>query len=79
VHIVQAQRSEVFNDLHPPERRDPRLKLVEEVLLTRDPRSAEDINRFPFLMRITSRPFTRTTGLTRTGPRVLHYRFGHPG
>jgi O-methyltransferase involved in polyketide biosynthesis len=47
----------------------PRLKLVEEVL------RARDFDRFPFLLRVLSRPFARTPGLARFGARVLHCRF----
>ena len=58
-----------------PESWHPKLKLVEEVLLARDPEAAADIDRFPFLMRMMSRPAALTPGLARIGARVLHYRF----
>jgi O-methyltransferase involved in polyketide biosynthesis len=73
--VVSLERSATFTDPHVPEGWHPRLKLVEEVLLARDPESARDMDRFPFLMRVMSRPFALTPGLARLGARVLHYRF----
>jgi methyltransferase (TIGR00027 family) len=73
--VALQVRSKAFDDPHEPERWDARLRLVEEVLLVRDPEAAKDIERFPFLLRVTSRPFALTTRLARTGPRILHYRF----
>jgi O-methyltransferase involved in polyketide biosynthesis len=73
--IVEIERSKTFTDPRVPERWHPRLKLAEEVLLARDPESAQDIDRFPFLMRIMSRPAALTPGLARIGARVLRYSF----
>lgn len=73
--IVAAERSETFTDPRVPESWHPRLKLVEEVLLSRDPESTKDLKNFPFLLRILSRPASLTPSLARIGPRVLHYRF----
>jgi O-methyltransferase involved in polyketide biosynthesis len=73
--VVAIERSEAFTDPHVPESWHPQLKLVEEVLLARDPESARDVDKFPFLMRMMTRPFALTAGLARFGARVLHYRF----
>jgi O-methyltransferase involved in polyketide biosynthesis len=73
--IAEIERSRTFTDPHVPEKWHPKLRLAEEVLLARDPEAAADIDRFPFLMRVMSRPAALTDGLARVGARVLHYQF----
>jgi O-methyltransferase involved in polyketide biosynthesis len=64
-------RSPGFDDPHEPERWDPRLELVREVLLTREPEVAE----FPAALRWFTRLAAHSTTWSRRGTTVLHYRF----
>jgi O-methyltransferase involved in polyketide biosynthesis len=64
-------RSPGFDDPHEPERWNPRLQLVKEILLTREPEVAE----FPTALRLFTRLSARSAALSRRGTTVLHYRF----
>jgi O-methyltransferase involved in polyketide biosynthesis len=60
------------NDPRDPERWAPRLRLVEEIFLTRAPEVAE----FPLAFRLLNGLFARSATLSRTvGTTVLRYRF----
>lgn len=61
-----------FNDPREPERWAPRLKLIEEIFLTRAPEVAD----CPLLARLTSRLASRSATVSRmVGTVVLRYRF----
>jgi hypothetical protein len=60
-----------FDDPRVPERWNPKLKLVKEILCTREPEVAE----FPLGLRLMNRLSAPSTGLSRRGNVVLHYRF----
>jgi O-methyltransferase involved in polyketide biosynthesis len=64
-------RSPGFDDPHEPERWNPRLRLVREILLTREP----EVAQFPPALRWFTRLSAHSTGLSRRGTTVLHYRF----
>ena len=64
-------RSPGFDDPHEPERWNRRLKLVEEILLTREPEVAE----FPPALRRFTRLAAHSTTWSRWGTTVLRYRF----
>jgi len=64
-------RSPGFDDPHEPERWSPRLQLVREILLTREPEVAE----FPPTLRWFTRLAAHSTAVSRGGTTVLHYRF----
>jgi hypothetical protein len=60
---------------------NPKLKLIREVLLTREP----EVAGFPTAVRLYIRFLVTSTTLSRMGTSVLHYRFqnwaseqGHP-
>ncbi len=59
------------DDPHEPERWNPRLQLVREILLSREP----EVARFPPLLRAYYRLSARSTSWSRKGTVVLHYRF----
>jgi hypothetical protein len=60
-----------FDDPRAPERWEPRLRLVEEILLARAP----EVAAFPPLLRFVTRLVARSTALSRRGTSVLRYRF----
>ena len=60
-----------FDDPREPERWNPSLKLVKEILLTREPEVAE----FPLTLRLVTRLAAHSAALSRRGTTVLHYRF----
>src|SRR5215203_97689 len=60
-----------FDDPREPERWNPSLELVEEILLTREPEVAE----FPLALRLVNRLAAYSAALSRRGTTVLHYRF----
>ncbi|MBM7808972.1 O-methyltransferase involved in polyketide biosynthesis [Geodermatophilus bullaregiensis] len=60
-----------MDDPRRPERWDPRLHLVQEVLLSRQP----EIARFPPVLRAYYWLSARSTSWSRKGTLVLHYRF----
>jgi O-methyltransferase involved in polyketide biosynthesis len=59
------------DDPHEPERWNPRLELVQEILLSREP----EVAQFPPLLRAYYRLSARSTSWSRKGTVVLHYRF----
>jgi O-methyltransferase involved in polyketide biosynthesis len=69
--VADLIKSPGFDDPHEPERWNPRLKLVREILLTREPEVAE----FPAALRRFTRLSAHSTALSRRGTTVLHYRF----
>jgi O-methyltransferase involved in polyketide biosynthesis len=69
--VADLIRSPGFDDPHEPERWNPRLKLVEEILLTREPEVAE----FPLALRLFTRLAAHSAAWSRRGTTVLHYRF----
>jgi O-methyltransferase involved in polyketide biosynthesis len=60
-----------MDDPRAPERWNPKLRLVREILLSREPEVAE----FPPALRRYHRLAARSTAWSRTGTIVLHYRF----
>jgi O-methyltransferase involved in polyketide biosynthesis len=60
-----------FEDPREPETWNPRLKLVKEILLSREP----EIAQFPGLLRLYYRLQARSTSWSRKGTILLHYRF----
>jgi O-methyltransferase involved in polyketide biosynthesis len=69
--VADLIRSSGFDDPHEPERWNPRLQLVKEILLTREPEVAE----FPPTLRRFTRLAAHSTAVSRRGTTVLHYRF----
>jgi O-methyltransferase involved in polyketide biosynthesis len=69
--VADLIRSPGFDDPREPERWNPRLKLVEEILLTREPEVAE----FPLALRLFTRLAAHSAAWSRRGTTVLHYRF----
>ncbi|MGY1822952.1 class I SAM-dependent methyltransferase [Geodermatophilus sp. SYSU D00079] len=59
------------DDPHELERWNPRLQLVREMLLSRQP----EVARFPPLLRLYHRLSSHSTAWSRAGTVVLHYRF----
>jgi O-methyltransferase involved in polyketide biosynthesis len=64
-------KSPGFDDPRAPEGWNPRLRLVREILLTREPEVAE----FPPALRLFTRLAALSTAMSRRGTTVLHYRF----
>jgi O-methyltransferase involved in polyketide biosynthesis len=69
--VADLIKSPGFDDPRAPERWDPRLTLVKEILLTREPEVAE----FPLALRLFTRLAAHSAVLSRRGTTVLHYRF----
>ena len=69
--VADLIQSPGFDDPHQPERWNPRLQLVREILLTREPEVAE----FPLALRWFTRLAAHSAALSRRGTTVLHYRF----
>ncbi|MDT5077081.1 MAG: hypothetical protein QOJ80_1718 [Mycobacterium sp.] len=61
-----------FDDPRHPESWHPKLKLVKEILCTREPEVAE----FPFALRLINRVSAPSVALSRRGNVVLHYAWG---
>jgi hypothetical protein len=59
------------NDLHELEGWNPKLTLIREILLTREPKVAE----YPTAACVYIRFLATNTTLSRKGTTVLHYRF----
>lgn len=59
-----------FKDAHHPEAWNPRLRLVEEASLTREP----EVDRFPGWMRVATKLSARSKTAARKA-RILRYRF----
>jgi O-methyltransferase involved in polyketide biosynthesis len=64
-------KSPGFDDPREPERWNPRLELVREILLTREP----EVAGFPTALRLFTRLSAHSTAWSRRGTTVLHYRF----
>jgi O-methyltransferase involved in polyketide biosynthesis len=60
-----------FDDPREPESWNPRLELVREMLLTREP----EVAQFPRVPRLYNRLMARSTAMSRKATIVLHYRF----
>src|SRR5215208_2112562 len=69
--VADLIKSAGFDDPREPERWNPSLRLVEEILLTREPEVAE----FPPALRLFTRLSAHSTAWSRRGTTVLHYRF----
>ena len=59
------------NDPYELEGWNPKLKLIREILLTREPEIAD----YPTAVRLYNRLMATSTTLSRKGTIVLHYRF----
>jgi hypothetical protein len=59
------------DDPREPERWNPRLTLVREILLGREP----EVAQFPPVLRLYYWLATRSRALSRLGTIILHYRF----
>jgi O-methyltransferase involved in polyketide biosynthesis len=69
--VADLIQSPGFDDPRDPERWNPRLKLVKEILLTREPEVAE----FPPALHLFTRLAAHSTAVSRRGTTVLQYRF----
>ena len=69
--VADLIRSPGFDDPREPERWNPRLKLIKEILLTREP----EVGEFPPALRLVTRLAAHSTAWSRRGTTVLHYRF----
>jgi hypothetical protein len=69
--VANLIRSPGVDDPREPERWNPGLKLIKEILLTREPEVAE----FPLVLRLFTRLAAHSTAWSRRGAKVLHYRF----
>jgi O-methyltransferase involved in polyketide biosynthesis len=69
--VADLIKSAGFDDPREPERWDPSLRLLEEILLTREP----EVAQFPLALRLANRLAARSAALSRRGTTVLHYRF----
>jgi O-methyltransferase involved in polyketide biosynthesis len=69
--VADLIKSRGFDDPREPERWNPRLKLVREILLTREP----EVAQFPPALRWFTRLAAHSTAVSRRGTTVLHYRF----
>jgi methyltransferase (TIGR00027 family) len=69
--VADLIKSPGFDDPHEPERWDPKLQLVNEILLTREP----EVAQFPPALRLFTRLSAHSTTWSRRGTTVLQYRF----
>ena len=69
--VADLLRFPGFDDPREPEKWNPRLKLVKEILISREP----EVAQFPRLLRTYYRLSARSTSWSRRGTVVLHYRF----
>ena len=69
--VADLIKSPGFDDPREPERWNPSLRLVEEILLTREP----EVAQFPPVLRLITRLSAYSAALSRRGTTVLHYRF----
>jgi O-methyltransferase involved in polyketide biosynthesis len=69
--VADLIKSAGFDDPREPERWNPSLRLVEEILLTREP----EVAQFPPVLRLVTRLSAYSAALSRRGTTVLHYRF----
>ena len=69
--VADLVKSSGINDPREPERWNPKLKLIKEILLTREP----EVTQFPTALRLYNRLLATSTALSRMGTIVLHFRF----
>jgi O-methyltransferase involved in polyketide biosynthesis len=69
--VADLIRSPGFDDPREPEHWNPKLKLIKEILITREPEVAE----FPPALRLITRLAAHSTAWSRRGTTVLRYRF----
>ena len=69
--VADLVKSPGFNDPREPERWNPKLKLIKEILLTQEP----EVAQFRTALRIYNRLLATSTALSRMGTVVLHFRF----
>ena len=69
--VRAIMRSEGFDDPRTPESWNPKLKLVKEILLTREP----EVEQFPAGLRWANQLSAHSESLSRRGNVVLHYSF----
>jgi O-methyltransferase involved in polyketide biosynthesis len=69
--VAELIRSPGFDDPRQLERWNPRLRLVREILLTREP----EVAQFPPALRRFTRLAAHSTAVSRRGTTVLQYRF----
>jgi O-methyltransferase involved in polyketide biosynthesis len=69
--VADLVKSSGMDDPREPERWNPKLRLVREILLTREP----EVAGFPPALRRYNRLAAHSTALSRMGTIVLHYRF----
>ncbi|MEV6908486.1 class I SAM-dependent methyltransferase [Amycolatopsis sp. NPDC051071] len=73
--IADAVANPGFDDPHAPERWNPDLTLVEEILLSRAP----EVAGYPLFMRLATRLAALSTAWSRRGTTVVRYRFAREG
>jgi O-methyltransferase involved in polyketide biosynthesis len=69
--VADLVRFPGFDDPREPERWNPELQLVQEILPSREP----EVAQFPTALRLYYRLAARSTSLARKGTVVLHFRF----
>jgi O-methyltransferase involved in polyketide biosynthesis len=69
--VAELIRFPGCDDPREPERWNPRLTLVKEILLGREP----EISEFPAVLRLYYRLAAHSTAWSRKGTVILHYRF----
>ncbi len=69
--VAELIRSPGFDDPREPERWNPKLQLVREILLTREP----EVAQFPLALRLVTRLAAHSAAVSRRGTTVLQYRF----
>src|SRR5215203_3434920 len=69
--VADLIKSPGFDDPHEPERWNPSLKLMEEILLTRE----SEVAQFPPVLRLVTRLSAYSAAFSRRGTTVLHYSF----
>ncbi len=69
--VADLIKSPGFDDPRESERWNPALRLVEEILLTREP----EVGEFPLALRLLTQLAAHSAALSRRGTAVLHYRF----
>ncbi len=69
--VADLIKSPGFDDPREPERWNPKVKLVREILLTREP----EVAQYPLALRLWTRLAAHSAAFSRKGTTVLHYRF----
>ncbi|MFI6595815.1 class I SAM-dependent methyltransferase [Nonomuraea sp. NPDC050536] len=69
--VADLLKSPGFDDPREPESWNPRIKLVREILLTREP----EVAQFPTALRLFTQLASLSAWWSRHGTTVLHYRF----